>query len=146
MIISLDKEIVSGVIRQTIDVEFRGEKHSSVYPIFVQNRQIAIDLHPIVSANDPGPDLVEAIYEALIHHLEGVLDPKNIPGKTEQNKDVVSPTIKYAKAVSKHVIEVKFDGNVRASNECLSGVEFQSSNPHICCQIIFRQKPLLKGN
>ena len=147
--ISLGKEIIVGVIRQTIDVEFRGEKiypTSSIYPIYVANGVYNFNLDPAVSAHDPGPDLTEAIYEELVQNLDGVMNPDGRSDYLEENKGGTSPKIVYAKAVSKNTIEIKFNDNVRASKECVNDVQFDSGNPHICCQIIFREEPLLKGN
>lgn len=145
MAISLEKEIVLGVIRQTIDFEFHGEKYPSIYPIFVSSARLDINLDSVINDYDSGSDLIEAIYEELLQNLEGVLDPKNLPVKAEPKEDAFSPTIEYAKAVSRNRIEIKFHTNISASKECLKDVEFDSGNPHICCQIIFREKPLFKG-
>ena len=69
--------------------------------------------------------------------------PSNIPAETNGK---TYPTIEHAKLVSRSEIEVQFTTNVRASKECSGDVRFDSSSPHICCQMIFREKPLLKGN
>ena len=69
--------------------------------------------------------------------------PSNIPAETNGK---TYPTIEHAKLVSRSEIEVQFTTNVRARQECSGDVRFDSSSPHICCQMIFREKPLLKGN
>ena len=144
MLISFDKEIVVGDIRQFIKTEFHGKKRSFLYPKFIPKEQPNIILESVANefaSGDGGlavdPNLADAIYQEFLLI--------NIPKQEETNKEKVSPKLEYAKAVSRNRIEIKFDTNVRASEECLSGIQFDSRNPHICCQIIFREKPLLKG-
>ena len=149
--VTFDKDIVLGAIRQIIIFDFRGTKQSSLYPVFLPSAQTNINLDSIITTFDTGdgnisgnPDITSAIYEKLLTSLAGLLEPVII-SEVDDNKEIVAPKVNYAKAVSKNKIEVQFDSDVRASRECLREIEFDSANPHICCQILFREKPLLQG-
>ena len=73
--------------------------------------------------------------------------PEGVHNNTpDETNGKAYPTIEHAKLVSKSEIQVQFTTGIRASKECSGDVLFDSSSPHICCQMIFREKPLLKGN
>ena len=164
MKITFDKEIVLGTIRQIISFDFRNESslypserfisQSSLHPVLLPRTETNINLDSIITTFDAdlenisgSPNIISAIYEKLLISLDPrVLEPIII-SEVDVNEETVSPKVDYAKAVSKSKIEVLFDSNVRASRECLRESEFDSDLTKLdfSCQILFLEKPLLKG-
>ena len=151
LVVTLEKQVVLDNLRQVIKFEFGKETHSEIYPLFVPNSKTSINVDSIIvdfekSENEDTSNdlLITDIYVELVNYLEPALQPVNdAPSPSDKN---VSPKIEHAKAVSRNTIIVQFDSNIKASQECLRGAQFNIGNPNICCQIIFREKPLLKGN
>ena len=151
LLVTMEKQVVLDNLRQVITFEFGKETHSEIYPLFVPNSKTSINLDSIIAdfENSENEDtskdlLITDIYVELVNYLEPALQPVNdTPSPSDKN---VSPKIEHAKAVSRNTIIVQFDSNIKASQECLRGPQFNIGNPNICCQIIFREKPLLKGN
>ena len=151
LVVTLEKQVVLVNLRQVIKFEFGKETHSEIYPLFVPNSKTSINLDSIIADfeksenEDTSNDLlITDIYVELVNYLEPALKPVN--ATTSPSDIKVSPTIEHAKAVSRNTIVVQFESNIRASQECIRGTKFNTGNPHVCCQIIFREKPLLKGN
>ena len=160
--ITFDKEIVLGTIKQIIIFDFRNKSslypsekfisQPSLHPVLLPTTELNLNLDSIITTFDAGniagnPDVISAIYEELLISLEPeVLEPIII-SEVDGNEEKVFPRIDYAKAVSKNKIEVGFDSNVRASTECLRESTFDSDLTKVdfCCQILFIEKPLLKG-
>ena len=150
LVVTLEKQVVLDNLRQVIKFEFGKETHSEIYPLFVPNSKTSINLDSIIadfekSENGDEVDITDVlIYVELVNYLEPALKPVN--ATTSPSDIKVSPTIEHAKAISRNTIVVQFESNIRASPECIRGTKFNTGNPHVCCQIIFREKPLLKGN
>ena len=147
LVITVEKRIVLDTHRQLLVFEFGKNKFIEIYPILVPNSKTVINLDAVIDkfyndADDVSSKniLIDDVYNDLVLNLEPLLKPTILPNKK------ISPEIEHAKAVSRNRIVVQFDSKVRATKECLRGIPFETGNPHICCQIIFREKPLLKGN
>ena len=150
LVVTLEKQVVLDNLRQVIKFEFGKETHSEIYPLFVPNSKTSINLDSIIAdfeKSENGDEVLITdvlIYVELVNYLEPALKPVN--ATTSPSDIKVSPTIEHAKAISRNTIVVQFESNIRASPECIRGTKFNTGNPHVCCQIIFREKPLLKGN
>ena len=151
LVVTMEKQVVLDNLRQVITFEFGKETHSEIYPLYVPNSKTSINLDSVIAdfENSENEDtskdlLITDIYVELVNYLEPALQPVNDTASPSDKN--VSPKIEHAKAVSRNTIIVQFESNIKASQECLRGTQFNIGNPNVCCQIIFREKPLLKGN
>ena len=151
LVVTMEKQVVLDNLRQVITFEFGKETHSEIYPLFVPNSKTSINLDTVIAdfENSENEDsskelLITDIYVELVNYLEPALQPVNDTASPSDKN--VSPKIEHAKAVSRNTIIVQFESNIKASQECLRGTQFNIGNPNVCCQLIFREKPLLKGN
>ena len=162
--ITFDKDIVLGTTRQMIIFDFRNKSslypserfipQPSLHPVLLPRTETTINLDSVIRRIYAGlenisgnPDVISDIYEKLLIGLDPRVLEQIIISEVNVNEETVSPKVDYAKAVSKSKIEVRFDSNVRASRECLRESVFDSDLTKLdfCCQILFLEKPLLKG-